>query len=61
MSQEVLARAAKMDATRLSKLENGRAGDRGVGLATIARLAKALAVEPSDLLGHGAASGGGRP
>jgi transcriptional regulator with XRE-family HTH domain len=50
ISQTDLARAAKMDAGDLSRLERGLVGERGPGLGLVERLAKALDVPASRLL-----------
>lgn len=47
LSQEELAHAARMHTTYLSGIENGR---RNPTLDVIERLARALAVEPAELL-----------
>jgi transcriptional regulator with XRE-family HTH domain len=47
LSQEALAQDAGIDRTWLSKLETAKAG---VSIDTIEKVAKALNVEPSDLL-----------
>jgi transcriptional regulator with XRE-family HTH domain len=50
LSQEELAGAAALTAADVSRIENAQGGERGVGLARIERLAKALRRRPADLL-----------
>lgn len=51
LTLHALSARTGIDAANLSRLETGaRYGDRGPTVATILRVAKALKVEPSDLL-----------
>jgi transcriptional regulator with XRE-family HTH domain len=50
LAQEELARASRLTAAALSRIENAQGGSRGVGLARIERLARALRCQPGDLL-----------
>lgn len=51
LSQEELARLAKLDPAAVSRIENAQAGSRGIGLARLERLAQALRFDTvSDLL-----------
>lgn len=50
LSQEQLARAARVTAADVSRIENGQMGSRGIGLAKLERIAVALRRTPSDLL-----------
>ncbi len=49
LSQEQLARKAKMQAPDVSRIESGQYGERGWGLMRVFRLARALKVEPARL------------
>ncbi len=57
LSQEVLADAAGIDRTYISALERGL---YSVSIATLDKLAKALGVEPADLLRPTAKGGRGK-
>ncbi len=50
MSAAQLAEKAGMDRSDLWRLEQGDVGGRGPTLSTINRLAKAIGVEPAELL-----------
>lgn len=50
LSQVQLAKAARMQPSDVSRIENGLGGSRGIGLARIQRLARALKVSASQLL-----------
>lgn len=50
LSQEELARAARVNAADVSRIENAHEGERGIGLKKLERIAAALRRTPSDLL-----------
>lgn len=52
LSQEEVARAAKLDPAALSRIENAQMGSRGIGLVRLERLALALRCSIADLF-HG--------
>jgi transcriptional regulator with XRE-family HTH domain len=54
LSLNDLAKRTRIDKGSLSRIENARTGRRGLGTARLEVLAKALSVEPAQLLGHGA-------
>ena len=51
LSQVELATRAHIDIATLSKLENGRSGERGPTLSRLYQVATALGCRPSALLG----------
>jgi transcriptional regulator with XRE-family HTH domain len=57
-SQQSLARASGLSRTWVGEIERGA---RGVGLATVYRLAAALRLAPADLLPDPRRAGGGPP
>ena len=50
LSQKDVAEASALDGGALSRIENGLGGERGIGLTKLARIAKAVRCEVSDLL-----------